>query len=121
MAVRSAPRWVALKVASTVLCWAARSAVMMVDYDGVKGINVDEYVCLKSDESENVLVLDKSKQIDKKGLDYVEGCCEGRPLGCSLGCVLGSALGCIEGCIDGCVLGCNDGSDVGCSDGQALG
>ena len=97
MAVRSAPRWVALKVASTVLCWAARSAVMMVDYDGVKGINVDENVCLRRVESENVLVLDKSKQIDKKGLDYVEGCCEGSPLGCSLGCVLGSALGCKDG------------------------
>ena len=95
---------------------------MMVDYDGEKGINVKENVCLRRIESEHVLlVLYKNKQIDKKGLDYVEGCCEGRPLGCSLGCVLGSALGCIEGRIEGCALGCIDGSDEGCSDGQALG
>ena len=64
-------------VAHLAVYLAAHLAVMMVDYDGVKGINVDEYVCLKSDESENVLVLDKSKQIDKEGLDYVEGSVDG--------------------------------------------
>ena len=38
---------------------------------------MDENVCLRKDESESVLVLDKSKQIDKEGLDYVEGSVDG--------------------------------------------